>query len=90
MTRVLSRKFLLGEETLNMYGRGLLGAPRFCKECTERCNRPISCFGSSPLEKRCGELEKKSFTKSFGGGSWNVRGGSFPPLNITLMTAFVF
>ena len=25
-----------------MYGRGPLGARRFCKECTERCNRPIS------------------------------------------------
>ena len=24
-----------------MYGRDPLGAQRFCKECTERCNRPI-------------------------------------------------
>ena len=36
-----------------MYGRDPLGAQRFCKECPERCNRPISyenallSFGSS-------------------------------------------
>ena len=29
-----------GGEAFNMYGRGPLG--RFCKECTERSNRPIS------------------------------------------------
>ena len=29
--------FFLGE-ALNMYGRGPLGARRFCKECIERCN----------------------------------------------------
>ena len=36
-----------------MYGRGPLGARRFCKECTEKSNRPNSSenallsFGSS-------------------------------------------
>ena len=36
-----------------MYGKGPLGARIFCKECTERSNRPISyenallSFGSS-------------------------------------------
>ena len=46
-----------GGEALNneygLYGRGPLGARRFCKECMERCNRLISYqnallnFGSS-------------------------------------------
>ena len=67
-----------------MYGRGPLGARRFCKECTERCNRPISyenallSFGSRPLyrEKVCalGELRKKSFSKSLGGGGGGEAG----------------
>ena len=37
VSRVLSRKFLLGGsvEKLKMYGRGPLRARRFCKECTE-------------------------------------------------------
>ena len=77
-----------------MYGRGPLGARRFCKECTERCNRPISyenallSFGSSinltSREKyRCIGGIKKNHSHNLG-GSWNVWGGggggeSFPP-----------
>ena len=56
----------------NMYGRGPLGARRFCKECTERSNK---CIGG-----------EKSFTKSFLGGGGGG-GGSFlppPPLDRTL------
>ena len=35
-------EFRVTRVALNMYGRGPLGTQRFCKECTERCNRPIS------------------------------------------------
>ena len=66
-----------------MYGRGPLGPQRFCKECIERCTRPISyenaflSFGSTTnltsREKcRCiGGIKKKSFggeAGTFGGG----------------------
>ena len=64
-----------------MYGRGH-SEQRFCKECTERCNRPISNenallrFGSSinltsreEVSVHWGELRKRSFTKSFWGVS---------------------
>ena len=65
-----------------MYGRGPLRAQRFCKECTERCNRPISyenallSFGSSILylisREKVWVIKKKIIHKVFLGGSWNV------------------
>ena len=75
-----------------MYGRGPLGARRFCKECTERSDRPISyenallimSFGTiinltSREKKWCigGIKGKKSFTKSFGRGGGTAAEGSW-------------
>ena len=78
-----------------MYGRGPLGARRFCKECTERSNRPISyenaLLSFGPREKASvhwGNQEKNHSQNLFflgggggggGGGSWNVLGGTFLP-----------
>ena len=73
-----------------MYGRGPLGAQRFCKECMERSNRPISyenallSFGSSinltSREKVSEHWEKiihKIFSGTFGEGGGG--GGKLPP-----------
>ena len=60
-----------------MYGRAPLGTQRFCKECTERSNRPISNenalfeFWTVPLEKKCrciGGIKKKNRSFFFLGG----------------------
>ena len=71
-------------------GRDPLGVQRFCKECTERCNKPISyengllSFGLTSTEKvHVGALGKKIIHKSFlgggGGGKLECLGGKLHP-----------
>ena len=71
-----------------MYGRGPLGARRFCKECTERSNRLISyenalfSFGSIinlTSREKVSVHWGKSITKSFGGEAGTFGGEAPPP-----------
>ena len=68
-----------------MYGRGPLGARRFCKECVERCIRPISNENALlSINLKRGALGKNHSTKSFfcGGGGGGGGGGKLERLKL--------